>query len=147
MLNALYFLPMQFVGLYIWSKHRSTTTKDGVVVEFLSWEQRGVVLMICTIVVLLYAVWLKNMGDPLPLLDSASTILSIVAMILMAWRYMEQWVLWIIVDIVSVAMWWIVVDENGARDVALLVMWIAYLINAVYGFYYWVKMYNRRGDV
>ena len=52
-------------------------------------------------------------------------------MILMAWRYMEQWVLWIVVDIVSVWMWYLTIDANGARDIAMLVMWSAYLVNRV----------------
>jgi nicotinamide mononucleotide transporter len=62
----------------------------------------------------------------------------------MAWRYMEQWVLWIVVDIVSIIMWYLVIDENGARDIAMLVMWSAYLINAVYGFMAWIKMYRKQ---
>jgi nicotinamide mononucleotide transporter len=144
MLNAGYFLPMQFVGLWIWMKNRNTAVKDAVIVKFLSFLGRAWWATLSALALTVYAIILDGMGDPLPWLDSASTVLSIIAMILMAWRYMEQWILWIVVDIVSVIMWYLTIDANGARDIAMLVMWSAYLINAVYGFIMWIKMYQRQ---
>lgn len=146
MLNALYFLPMQFVGLYIWTKNKDPKIVDKVKVKFLTAAQRCWWAGISVMAVLAYALVLDQMGDPVPYLDSASTVLSVIACILMSWRFMEQWILWIIVDIVSVWMWILVVLEKGANDAALLVMWIAFLINAVYGFVSWISMYRKQGD-
>jgi len=143
-LNLGYFLPMQFIGLYIWFKNKDPKIKDKVKIEFMSEEARMLWSGISAVAVLVYGLILKKMGDPLPYLDSASTVLSVIAMILMAWRYMEQWILWIIVDIVSVAIWWLVLVEKGNNDVAMLVMWGAYLINAIYGFIAWINMYRRQ---
>ena len=144
MLNALYFLPMQFVGLYIWRKNKDSKVVDKVKIKFMTNEKRFYTLAASLLSFIAYAVWLSRMGDPVPFLDSTSTVLSIIAMILMAWRYMEQWILWIVVDIVSVWMWILVIMEKGANDTALLVMWIAFLINAVYGFLMWIKMYKEQ---
>lgn len=144
MLNAMYFLPMQFVGLYIWTKNKNFRIKDTVKIKFMNIHQRGIWFLLSILFTYIYGIWLETIGDPLPYLDSASTVLSIIAMILMAWRYMEQWILWIVVDVVSIAMWYIVIGENGTRDIAMLVMWSAYLINAVYGFYMWIKMYHNQ---
>ena len=83
------------------------------------------------------------MGGELPFVDSISTVFSIIAMVLMAWRFMEQWVLWIIVDVVSVIMW-IVVLAKGGTDISVLLMWTAYLINAIYGFINWIKLYKAQ---
>lgn len=146
MLNAGYFLPMQFVGLYLWMKNKDEKVKDKVRIEFMSWGGRLEWLGISGLLVCIYGLILSEMGDPVPFLDSASTVLSVIAMILMACRYMEQWVLWIIVDIVSIWMWIIVVMDKGANDIAMLVMWSAYLINAVYGFIAWIKMYNEQNQ-
>ena len=143
MLNALYFLPMQFVGLYIWSKNKDTTVIDKVKTQFLSGHARIGWSFISAISIIVYAFILEDMGDPTPYLDSTSTVLSVIAMILMAWRYMEQWILWIIVDIVSIAMWLIVILNEGTNDIALLVMWIAFLINAIYGFICWNTKENK----
>jgi len=147
MLNALYFLPMQFVGLYIWHKNKDGAIMDKVKIEFMSNEMRFFWTAISIISVAVYGYWLNSVGDPVPYLDSASTVLSVIAMILMAWRYMEQWVLWIVVDIVSIIMWVLVIMDKGANDSALLVMWSAYLINAVYGFIAWIHMYRDQETI
>jgi len=144
MLNAGYFLPMQFVGLYIWMNNKEPNAIDTVKVKFMTAGQRIMWGFLSGCAVITYAFILQRMGDPLPLLDSASTVLSVIAMVLMAWRFMEQWILWIVVDVVSIAMWWLIIGENGARDIAMLVMWSAYLINAVYGFIVWIKMYQEQ---
>lgn len=146
MLNIGYFLPMQFVGLYIWMKNKDPKVKDKVEVKFLSNPGRIQWAIISAAAVSAYAVVLDIMGDPVPVLDSTSTILSIIAMILMAWRYMEQWVLWIVVDIVSVWMWILVLQKQGTNDMAMLVMWSAYLVNAIYGFYAWINMYKEQNQ-
>jgi len=140
MLNALYYLPMQFVGLYIWRKNKNYDICDAIRVKFMGNPE--ILFMLSFAATSGYAVYLDIIGDAYPVLDSASTVLSIIAMVLMAWRYMEQWILWIVVDIVSVWMWILVVMDKGANDAALLVMWIAFLINAVYGFLMWIKMYR-----
>jgi len=61
----------------------------------------------------------------------------------MAKVYMEQWILWIIVDVVSIIMWAIVVFKQGSNDIGLFIMWSAFLVNAIYGYYNWVKMYHK----
>jgi nicotinamide mononucleotide transporter len=144
MLNALYFLPMQFVGLWVWRKNKDLRVPDKVRIKFMSPLGRVTWALLSVLVALAYSSLLGMMGDPVPFLDSTSTVLSVIAMILMAWRYMEQWILWIIVDIVSVWMWVLVIMKEGANDTALLVMWIAFLINAVYGFVCWIKMYKTQ---
>lgn len=144
MLNMLYYLPMSFVGLYIWSKHKDPSVKDAVKVKYLTLAQREAYGALTVIAFLLYGIMLKKMGDPLPFYDSASTVLSVVAMFAMAWRYWEQWMLWIIVDVVSVYMWYLTIDANGARDISMLVMWSAFLINAIYGYISWNRMIRRQ---
>lgn len=57
---------------------------------------------------------------------------------------MEQWILWIVVDVVSIIMWFIVVFQQGSNDIGVLIMWSAYLINAIYGFLNWIAMYRRQ---
>lgn len=144
MLNMLYFLPMSFIGIWLWLKHKNPGIKDAVAIKTLSWTARGNWAIGSLLATAVYGVILMNMGDPLPFLDSTSTILSIFAMFLMVKRYTEQWVMWIIVDIASVAMWWLTVDANGTRDIAILIMWIAYLINAIYGFFAWNRAFKKQ---
>jgi nicotinamide mononucleotide transporter len=61
-------------------------------------------------------------------------------MYLLVQRYMEQWLMWIAVDVVSIVMWVLTIVENGNADIAILVMWLAFLINAVYGYVSWSRL-------
>ena len=64
-------------------------------------------------------------------------------MLLMAKLYMEQWFLWILVNIASIVLWAYAL-LNGGNEITLLLMWIAYLINAIYGWINWIKLYRRQ---
>lgn len=139
MLNMFYFFPMQFIGIYLWKKKRLSEKKDDVKVVYMSTKQRIIWSAITIIATILYGFVLKKLGGNLPFIDSSSTVMSVIAMILMVFVFVEQWVLWILVDVVSIIMW-IAVMMNGGNDVAVLVMWIAYLVNAIYGLFNWIKL-------
>jgi len=145
MLNALYFLPMQFVGLYFWNckDNKDPEIKGSIKVKFLTNNSRIILSIVCVISVCIYALFLQYLKGNIPWIDATSTVLSIIAMVLMAKVYMEQWILWIIVDVVSIIMWAIVVFKQGSNDIGLFIMWSAFLVNAIYGYYNWVKMYHK----
>lgn len=140
MLNGFYFLPMQFIGLYYWKKHRNKKkSKDDVKIKLLSFSERFGWLIISVFGVFFYGLLLKYLGGTLPFVDSTSTILSVIAMILMVKRVLEQWILWIAIDVVSIYMWFYILSQGG-NEISMLIMWSAYLVNAVYGFYNWSKI-------
>ncbi len=142
MLNVLYFFPVQFIGIYYWKKHSNKTEgKDDVKVKSLTSKERLVWAVLSVIGVLGYGLFLKYLGGTLPFVDSASTVLSIIAMVLMVKRVTEKWILWIVIDIVSVYMWFYILAKGG-NDISMLIMWSAYLVNAVYGYLNWRKMEN-----
>ena len=60
-------------------------------------------------------------------------MVSVIAFTLMVMRFREQWVLWIIVNVVSITMW----IMSGGFLMAL--MWFAYLVNSIYGYWNWSK--------
>jgi len=137
MLNLGYFLPMQVVGLYLWRRNVDPTkTADDVRARWLSWRERWLWLAVSVAGTAGYAVVLERLGGNLPAFDSASTVLSVIAMILMVRRVAEQWILWIAIDVVSIYLWLVVLDEGG-NEVSMVVMWSAYLVNAIYGMWRW----------
>lgn len=137
MLNLLYYLPTNFIGWYTWSRHMDTK-KEEVCKERMTSVQRTAVALLSAAGIFGYSYFLKYLGGNLPLVDSMSTVLSIVAQILMIRRYMEQWIIWIIVNIVSVVMW-IMAFFNGGESVAVLMMWSVFLVNAVIMFIKWYR--------
>ena len=137
MLNLIYYVPMNFVGLYMWSKNMNNQTEE-VVKERMSFKG-SVIAYTCVIAGTLgYGVILNLMNGTLPFIDSMSTVFSIFAQFLCVKRYMEQWVLWIVVDIVTVIMW-VYAFINGTGDMATVLMWSIYLINAIIMFIKWKK--------
>ena len=139
MLNAGYFIPAQIAGIFMWKEN----LKDGttIVMRKMGWQSTSAWLAVSGIGTIAYGAILATIpGQNTPYFDSCSTVLSVIAMMLMLYRYREQWILWIIVDVVSVAMWAYRLNSGVEGAPAMLVMWSAYLINACYGWYKWNKL-------
>ena len=143
MLNLLYYFPTNIIGWVAWTKHIDKE-KNEVYKKRMTWKQDFVLAVISVFGVLAYSYILKLLGGNLPIVDSMSTVFSVIAQILMIKRFMEQWVIWIIVDVVSVIMW-IAAFFNGGESVAVLIMWSVFLVNAVIMFVKWLK--ESKSDV
>ena len=146
-LNAFYYVPMQFIGWWQWRKRGAAMSETesggkGVQVQArrFNWRQRAFLALGCAVSVVTVGFILKHFGDPQPFKDSTTTVLSIVAQALMALAFMEQWVLWIITNIVSVVMWIICVSRGEAHAAVMVIMWTFYLLNSINGFRVWMKL-------
>jgi nicotinamide mononucleotide transporter len=142
LLNIVYFLPMSFIGIVYWFKHQNKKKIDSVNVKKIKTKEFIFWLVISAIGVLVYGIILGKLGGTLPFIDATSTVLSITGMILTVRIAKEQWILWIIVDIVEVVMWVYIFITTGA-NISMVIMWTAYLTNACYGYYNWRKMENK----
>lgn len=137
MLNALYYVPMQFVGFYIWSKHMNAETQEVEKIR-MNWRNR-IYLIICVAgLTFVYGHILKLIGDAMPFVDSFTTVSSVIAMIISVKMFAEQWWIWIAVDIFSVYMWYCDF-RSGSDNMATLLMWCVYLVNAVIMLIKWEK--------
>jgi nicotinamide mononucleotide transporter len=130
MLNTLFYIPMNIISYINWNKHQEIESKE-VERRSLNWKQIGIGVIGVAIITFLYHLVLASLGGAMTLLDGTTTVLSIVATLLMASRYAEQWLCWIVVDAITVIMWIV------AADSIMITMWSAYLINAFYGYYKW----------
>lgn len=146
-LNALYYVPMQFIGWWQWRRRGAAVSQAeaggaGVQVKArrFTWHQRAILALGCAAGVIAVGYVLKHFGDPQPFKDSATTVLSIVAQALMALAFMEQWALWIITNVISVVMWCICVARGEAHAAVMVIMWVFYLLNSLNGFRVWLKL-------
>jgi nicotinamide mononucleotide transporter len=139
-LNAFYYIPMQFVGFYLWNKNQeddSKTTSSSVVIRELSKIKKIIGVISIPVIIAIGAGILYLIGGKLVILDATTTVLSILAMVLMAMRMKEQWYLWIIVNMVSIYMWLSAYLLGNPDGIATLLMWIVFLLNSFYGLYKW----------
>ncbi len=142
MLNAVYYIPMHFIGWFMWKKHMNSETKE-IIKERMSLKWEIILLCIVVVAIVIYGRILDMLGGNLPYIDSISTCLSILAMILSVRRMVEQWVLWTIVNAVTVYMWFVDYAQGGS-DVAMLLMWMMYLVNGVVILAKWIKEIKLR---
>ncbi|WP_409041733.1 nicotinamide riboside transporter PnuC [Mannheimia haemolytica] len=149
MLNLLVYVPVQFIGFYFWRKNmtsENTVNNAGVeevIAKALTAKQWVIVAITTIIGTFLYIELLKYLGSALAILDGATVVISIVAQILMVLRYREQWALWIIVNIMTISLWTAMYFQNGETSLPLLVMYVMYLCNSIYGYYNWIKLHRK----
>lgn len=136
------FTPMQFIGGVIWAR-KLKVSSDGiradVIKKYLTTKQRWVVGLGTILAIGLYALFVAELKGSMPGLDSATAILSVLATYLMMTRYAEQWYVWIVVNIVAVALWVQAVMHHQDQGWAVLAMWVAFLLNSIFGAYQWKK--------
>lgn len=172
LLNWIILLPMQFGGYFWWKKHLRPKSRVYVRMRRLTWQQRLVIAVIGVGLTVLVGILLNNVDSwitaafkrsssiyhyidsvfGLPFLgsmfDASTEILQIVAQVLMVYAYAEQWTLWTLTNIITIIMWSAVIlaDPSAAAWVLpTLIMWLAYLVNSVYGYTVWKKGSKENG--
>lgn len=137
MLNAIYYVPMQFVGFYVWNKHMNSETKE---VEKRHMDMKGRLLLLIVMIAAtyVYGLFLRSIGDAMPFVDSFTTVSSVIAMIISVKMFAEQWWIWVAVDVFSVYMWWCNF-KTGEDNMATLLMWTVYLGNTIIMLVKWEK--------
>lgn len=136
-LNLFFFVPMNIIGFVIW---RMRMTENIVEMRGLNIKGKLLTTIVCLsgTISLGFAISLIP-GQNTPYIDATTNVLSIVATVLMVWRYKEQWLLYIVLNIFTIIMWSIRTMAGSSDGAMMIVMWSAYLINAVYGYYNWNK--------
>ncbi len=140
MLNVLYYLPTNIWGWILWEKNIDHQS-NSVYKRRMTLKQDIILLCISVVSVFGYSHILKFLGGNLPIVDSMSTVFSVIAQVLMIKRFTEQWIIWIVVDVVSIIMWFVALFSEGA-SIAMLLMWSVYLLNAIIMFVKWRKETN-----
>jgi len=143
-LNALYYVPMQFIGWFNWIRHREAKDSVTVTAKKMKKKERIILALFSISMVFIVGFILEKFEDPQPYKDSATTVLSVIAMFLMVRTYVEQWPLWVLVNIISVVMWLIVYTRGGGHSMLMVIMWIFYLANSINGWYTWVHLPARK---
>ncbi len=136
-LNMFYYLPMQFVGISKWKNHLKKETHEIYKTRLSNKERIIYSLIVCLASLFGYFILLKY-NDTNPLIDSTTTVLSIVAFILTVKRCIEQWYVWTIVNSLCTIMW---IDAyiKGSNCFVTILMWLTYLILGLYFLSRWEK--------
>ncbi|MBQ5994040.1 MAG: nicotinamide mononucleotide transporter [Bacteroidales bacterium] len=135
----LYYIGANTYGLFQWtrSRQKTTTENDNSAEMPITHVPAKRVLPLAAVTLVLWMVLyliLKTVTDsPVPLGDAFTTSVSIVATWMLAQKYIEQWWLWVVVNIVSTMLYfWKGLYPTG-------VLFCVYVIVAILGYFRWRK--------
>lgn len=154
LLHVGYFIPMEFIGFFQWRK-RGADGKKAVKAQRLKASKWWlyILLFIGVLAVTFGVSWFilgKGEGEvklSKALLDATVTTANIVALVMMAFAYMEQWYLWTLVNLSSVILWTITLlsEPQAGYAVIPLVKYSFYFINGINGIRIWLAL-SKEGD-
>lgn len=137
LLNIGYYLPMQIIGIFEWKKHLKKD-KQEIIKQNLTNKERFFLGSISVIVCIILASYLNYSKETTPLLDGITTVLSILGMYLTVKRCIEQWIIWIIVNSLTIIMW-IKLSLKNTQTYSTIIVWTIYLILGIYFYIQWRK--------
>lgn len=134
--QVFYFLACIY-GVFAWAKNmkKNDDGTEQVIAKKFKWWHWLIVIAIVAVTTLLVGYFGDVvLGSTLSYLDACTVALSVMAQLLMVWRYREQWAMWIAIDIVSMIMFALLGQWS------MVAMYIAWTANAFYGWYNWSKL-------
>lgn len=137
--QVFYFVVCIF-GVILWKRNMKKNddgTEQVIAKKFKPWH--WVATIVITIVSTLVLGYFGDniLGSTLSYLDAFTVALAVIAQLLMVWRYREQWAMWIAIDVSSLVMFIILGQWS------MVAMYIAWTINAFYGWYNWSKLEKK----
>lgn len=136
--EQVYYLVTMVIGVFVWKKNLNKKNETIAPKKFTVPKLIATLIALAVLSVCIYNIDVA-LGGAAPLLDTMSLSIAIVANILCSFCYKEQWILWFVLDVVQTIMYFVIGQPIMA------VMYIAWTINCVYGWYSWNKE-KREGE-
>ena len=150
-LEQVYYLVTGMVGWYMWASIKHRDRGDKKVIITTNSLKTNLIWIACIAVISATLTWVLThvhnwlpaiFTEPasLPAIDATTTVMSFAAQFLMMRRKLENWILWIIVDVVAIWLYW----YKEVPFVALL--YVIFLFNAIYGYISWKRASARETE-
>jgi nicotinamide mononucleotide transporter len=136
-LNLFFYLPINIAGIFLWRNKLKDTIVTMRKLSLL--HTIGIVAVALVSIFLLGYLLALNPSQNTPYIDASTNVLGVMATILMVMRYREQWLLYISLNILTIIMWIVRAVNEGNDGQMMIIMWSAFLVNSVYGYYNWSK--------
>ena len=131
------YIPMQIVGIFKWKKHLNKASNTIIKIS-LGTKERIFLCFISVFSSIIATCVLFLLKGSNPLFDGITLVLSVIGMYLTVRRAVEQWVIWVVVNFLSVCIW-INLLLCGEKVCSTVMMWGAYLFLAVYFYIDWTR--------
>ena len=131
-----YYLAMTVYGYWKWV-HGSKRAKNDSPLQIRHFPKKLILPWLGIIAVVWFVIYLilnNFTNSNVPIADSFTTALSIIGIWALAHKYLEQWFIWIAVDVVTCGLYFF-------KDIPFKAsLYALYVIIAVFGYFKWKKM-------
>ena len=130
------FAPLQVKGFITWNKNLNDD-KNVKVREF-NFKNSIIITLSCIIGSFILGYLLTLIPTQrLAFMDASSNCINLCGVILMILRFKEAWWIWLINNIIDLAIWIITVINGGEGSIMMLLVSIGYLLINIYGVIRW----------
>jgi len=138
LINAYYF-SMSIYGWYYWTR-KSGSTDLNPISQMSQWEFRRAVALFVFALCFVFVIYtlFDKWNNGIAYIDTLTTAIFFVGMWLMARRKIENWLFWIVGDLISIPLYYV----KGYSLTSI--QYLIFTIVAVAGYYAWKKELNER---
>jgi nicotinamide mononucleotide transporter len=129
-----YYVVISIYGWYFWLKGKRDVTANSLPVRNTSkklWLQLSGIFVLIYLTILF--VLLEFTDSTVPFMDTLTTALSIIATWMLAKKYIEHWIIWVFVDLVSTGLY--IYKELWPT----VILFLVYTFMAILGYAEWKK--------
>lgn len=155
-------LPMQYLGWKNWLRRERHDHTASIRTRYMTWRQRWTTLLVVAVMTFVLGLFLKQFGpwmigvlrDVLPDMqfrtlkadydfpallwfDAFTTVASVAALYVSIKAFVEQWFLWLAINISSLCIW---IFQDTDFSFMTIAKYGVYLVNTFYGIYVWNKL-------
>ena len=127
-LNNVIYLVIGIIGFILWDKNKHLCR-----ISYCSRKERLIYIIVILLFTILFKFVLSNTNDPLPLLDSFTTVSSFVATYYMLRRKIDAWIIWFFNDIMYAVEYFILPNQA----IYLFLLNIVWTFLAIASYYNW----------
>lgn len=142
-LLQLYFIAVSLYGWYMWSQ-RNADGKENYPIRHMEKEDFLKALLIAAVGSMFLGANIDKVfaaDAALPWFDATTTVLSMVAMVLMAKRYVEAWMMWVAVNILCIY------NYTHQEIYVVAFQYILFGANSIWATIAWTKLARERKEV
>ena len=143
MLQYTYLTIINIYGWYVWSNRKGDDDKRPVIRisrKQIMWTLAAIIIITPALgfTLITFAKRLNYQPPAFPYIDSFCTVVSLAAQVLMARKVLENWLIWIFVDMIYVIIY-------GLKNLeAYAFMFVVYIVLAVIGYVDWRKVFKNQ---
>ncbi len=131
---SVYYMAMAVYGWFSWQSNysKNNTQQKKLTISQWSWCLHIKIIISLTLTSIVFGYFMANYTSAaFPYIDTTTTVFSIFATFLVAKKVLENWLYWLVIDLVSIYLY----VEKSLQPTAVL--FSLYVVLAIYGYWQW----------